>query len=98
MVQSTLVMALLGGSAYGAVAIGRGAIEEAQRVACATDERVVQTAVQSYLVLVDDPIVPTGSGPDRYESTLVAHGFLVEASRFHDVTATGDVVPADLRC
>jgi hypothetical protein len=98
-VQSTIALGLLGSGVYGMTAIGRAAIGEAQRVACATDRRVVQTAVETYRILENTATIPaTGSGPDRYELTIVAAGFLTEQSELHDVTVDGWVVPADGRC
>lgn len=97
-VQSTIVLGLLGSGVYGMTAIGRAAIGEAQRVACATDRRVVQTAVETYRILESATIPATGSGPDRHELTIVAAGYLTGPSSLHDVTADGWVVPADGRC
>lgn len=98
-VQSAITIGLVGGSVYGAAAIGRVAIDGAQQVGCAQDRRTVQTAVETYRILEDAVTIPaTGSGPDRFEATIVASGFLVEPSRFHNVTANGEVVAADRRC
>ena len=98
-VQATITLGLLGGGVVGATAIGRAAIAEAQRVACSTDRRTVQTAVESYRVLERAVTIPaTGVGADRFERTIVVHGLLVEPSQLHDVTETGEVVPADRRC
>lgn len=99
LVQSTITLGLLGGAVYGAAALGRVAIDEAQRASCAADRRVVQTAVETYRILADAvTIAPSGTGPDRFEATVVAAGFLVEPSTLHDVTETGEVVAADGRC
>jgi hypothetical protein len=97
-VHVSIVMAMAGGAAYGAATLGRAAIAEAQRVACVTDQRVVQTAVETYRILESATIPATGSGPDRHERTIVAAGYMIEPSSLHDVTADGWVVPADGRC
>jgi hypothetical protein len=98
-VQSTIALGLLGGGVFGLTAIGRAAIGEAQRVACATDRQVVRTAVETYRILEDAVTIPaTGSGVDRFELTIVAAGLLTEQSQLHDVTEDGRVVAADSRC
>jgi hypothetical protein len=95
--QSLFVVGVVGAGSFGITALGRVAIAEAQRVACATDRHVVQTAIQSHLIMNGD-LAPVGSGPDRFELAIVAGGFLTEPSRYYDVTADGQVVPADNRC
>lgn len=67
---------------------------EAAESACAGDERTLWVAAESYFVQNEtDVIPPTGVDDDRYERTLVADGFLRDASSNYDLDENGATTP-----
>jgi prepilin-type N-terminal cleavage/methylation domain-containing protein len=87
LIELLIVVALMG--ILGGVAVmGMGGLgDQAQRSACATEERALRSATEAHFAL-------TGSYTD--EAGLVTEGFIDEPSVLHDVTLTGldyEIVP-----
>jgi prepilin-type N-terminal cleavage/methylation domain-containing protein len=73
------------------VAVAAGGINtQAAETGCRADERIVYTAVNSYLVAERVRTIPaTGTDHDRYERTLVDAGHLRSVSSMYDVSTDG---------
>ena len=73
-----------------------GAIDVEAAGGCRADERRLESVVEWYFVQRDtDAIVATGRDHDRFEQTLVDEEFLQAPSTFHDLDATGAVIPQE---
>lgn len=90
-----LIVIVILGVLLVAVMLGlTGMHSQAAETTCGADERQLQVAAEAYFAQVAVGTIPaTGSGPDRYQQTLVDGGFLRHVSEFHDLDAAGVTIP-----
>jgi prepilin-type N-terminal cleavage/methylation domain-containing protein len=95
LVELLLVIVIIGILATVAVFAVRGIISDAEVSACEAEEQVVGRAVESWFAKsASDTVPPTGSGPDRYEQTLVVAGLIRQTSSYLDLAGDGSLTPA----
>ena len=71
----------------------QGISNRGQTTACDQDARLLATAVESYFAQQPADLIPaTGTGPSRYEQTLVEAGLVRTTSDYWDVAAEGYLV------
>ncbi len=88
--EMLVIITLLGILATIVAVAASGINTQAAETGCRADERIVYTAVNSYLVAERVRTIPaTGTDHDRYERTLVDAGHLRSVSAFYDVSTDG---------
>ena len=76
-----------------------GMTSQAADTTCLSDAKALATATVSYMTTAQvGSIAPTGTDGadhDRYEMTLVEHGYLKQPSELHDLTPEGAIIPTE---
>jgi prepilin-type N-terminal cleavage/methylation domain-containing protein len=95
LVELLVVLVVLGILATVVVFAVRGIVDDTEVTACESEQQVVGRAVESWFAKNQSgTVTATGTGPDRYERTLVEAGLIRSASTFLDVADDGSLSPA----
>lgn len=99
LIELLVVVAMLGILAAITVFTVRGTTESGEQRACAADGQTVEKAADYYLAQNQTSVIPaTGSGPDRFEQTLVDAELLKTTSTYFDLDADGTVTTTGDPC
>lgn len=99
MVELLVVVAMLGILSALTVFAVRGTSESGEERACVADEQTVARAADYYLAQNQVTLIPaTGTGPDRFERTMVAAQLLKSTSVYFDLNADGTVTTTGAPC
>lgn len=90
LIELLIVIVILGILSTVVVFSVRGVTDRGQDAACAQDARALATAVESYFARHAGSAIPaTGSGPERFERTLVEAELVRDTTKYWDVAAEG---------
>jgi prepilin-type N-terminal cleavage/methylation domain-containing protein len=90
LIELLIVIVVLGIMGTVVVFSVTGITDRGQENACAQDARTLATAVEAYFAQSGSATIPaTGTGPSRYERTLVDAGLSRGMSEYWDVAAEG---------
>lgn len=93
LIELLIVIVILGILGTVVVFSVQGVTDRGQTSACAQDARTLATAVEAYFAQEGNNTIPaSGTGPTRYEQTLVDAGLSLEMSEYWDVAAEGYLV------
>lgn len=93
MIELLIVIVILGILGTVVIFSVQGIHDRGQDAGCAQDARTLATSVEAYFAQEGNTTLPpTGSGPDRYERTLVEAELSREMSEYWDVAAEGYLV------
>ena len=94
LVEMLIVIVVLGVLAVIVVFSVRGITDRGQETSCNQDARILATSVEAYFAqeATGGSIPATGSGPERYEQTLVDAGMLRDQSEYWNVAAEGYLI------
>ena len=95
LVELLVVLVVLGILATAVVFAVRGIVDDSEITACESEQQAVGHAVESWFARYPGfTVPPTGSGPDRYEQTLVEAGMIRSTSAYLDLADDGSLSPA----
>lgn len=93
LIELLIVIVILGILSTVVVFSVRGITDRGTDAACSHDARALATAVESYFAKHPTSVIPaTGTGPARFEQTLVDAGLVRSATEYWDVAAEGYLV------
>ena len=94
LIELLIVIVVLGVLATIVVFSVRGITDRGQDTSCDTDARTLATSIEAYFAqeTTGGSLPATGSGPQRYEQTLVEAGLLRDLSDYWDVAAEGYLI------
>jgi general secretion pathway protein G len=95
LVELLVVLVVLGILATVVVFAVRGMVDDSDAAVCRSEEQVVSRAVETWFAKNQSLTVPaTGTGPDRFEQTLVDAGLIRSPSTMLDLLSDGSLDPA----
>ena len=99
LVEITVVIVILGIIAAVTIFSVRGVTERGEESTCGADARVLTRAAEVYFAQHSvDELPATGTGPERFEATLVDAGLLADTSSHYDIAADGTVTTSGEPC
>jgi prepilin-type N-terminal cleavage/methylation domain-containing protein len=94
-VELLVVLVIVGLLATVVVFAVRAIVADGETSACESEQQIVGRAVESWFAKNPGSTVPaTGSGPDRFERTLVEAGIIKSASPYLDLADDGSLTAA----
>lgn len=98
LIELLLVIVILGILGLVVAASVTGMSEKAEDSGCRSDAHILATSAEAYFAQRGTDVIPDAGGPDGYEKTLVADGFLRRPSDYFDLGADGQLVQVGPPC
>ncbi len=96
LIEMIFVVVILGIIAGAATFAVTGITAQAAETGCLADRRQLHVSAESFFAQRHTDLIPaSGTDHDRFEQTLVDGGFMRAPSTFHDLDATGAVIPQE---